>query len=220
METIPTKQKIMEQALRLFAQKGFDAVSVEQIATAVGIKAPSLYKHYKSKQAIFEAIFAEMQRRYDAQTLAMELHISAAGRDDALFAGIGVEELIQRVKALIVYSLHDEFVSRFRRLLTIEQFRSPELAALYTERYVMRILHYHEILFHDMIQQGALRAADPRAIAWQYVSPILVLLSVCDRQPEREGEAMREMEAHIRQFYAIYQPQTPQHEARNGERQE
>ena len=46
-----TKQRILREALRLFSQKGYDAVSVEQNANAVGIKAPSLYKHYKSKQA-------------------------------------------------------------------------------------------------------------------------------------------------------------------------
>ena len=45
-----TKHRILLEALRLFSQRGYDAVSVEQIAAAVGIKAPSLYKHYRSKQ--------------------------------------------------------------------------------------------------------------------------------------------------------------------------
>ncbi|MCI5623431.1 TetR/AcrR family transcriptional regulator, partial [Anaerostipes sp.] len=60
-----TKQKILLESLRLFSQRGYDAVSVEQIAAAVGIKAPSLYKHYKSKQEIFDAIFEETARRYE-----------------------------------------------------------------------------------------------------------------------------------------------------------
>lgn len=54
-----TKQRILDEALRLFSQSGYDAVSVERIASAVGIKAPSLYKHFKSKQEIFDAIVAE-----------------------------------------------------------------------------------------------------------------------------------------------------------------
>ena len=41
-----TKSRILTKALRLFAQRGYDAVSVEQIANAVGIKAPSLYKAF------------------------------------------------------------------------------------------------------------------------------------------------------------------------------
>ena len=51
-----TKQRILLEALRLFSRKGYDAVSVEQIADAVGVKAPSLYKHYKSKQDIFDVM--------------------------------------------------------------------------------------------------------------------------------------------------------------------
>lgn len=200
-----TKEKILTEALRLFSQNGFDAVSVEQIATAVEIKAPSLYKHYKSKQAIFDAIFEEMQRRYDAEAVSMSLHIPNAAEDDSLFTQISADALIERIRALVAYSLHDEFVSQFRRLMTIEQFRSRELAALYTERYVTRMLGYHEELFRRLIQNGTLRSGDARSMAWQFVSPIFVLLSVCDRQPEKEQEAMDQLAAHVRQFYAVYQ---------------
>ena len=51
-----TKEKIMHIALDLFSVRGFSAVSVHEIAKEVGIKAPSLYKHYKSKQDIFDTI--------------------------------------------------------------------------------------------------------------------------------------------------------------------
>ena len=50
-----TKQKILNEALTLFSEKGYSAVYVSDIADAVGIKAPSLYKHYKSKQEIFDS---------------------------------------------------------------------------------------------------------------------------------------------------------------------
>ena len=47
-----TKEKILDAALSLFAENGYDGTSVEQIAGIVGIKAPSLYKHYKGKEDI------------------------------------------------------------------------------------------------------------------------------------------------------------------------
>ena len=47
-----TKEKILDAALTLFAENGYDGTSVEQIANVVGIKAPSLYKHYKGKEDI------------------------------------------------------------------------------------------------------------------------------------------------------------------------
>lgn len=172
---------------------------------AVGTKAPSLYKHYKHKQAIFNAIFEEMQRRYDAEAVSMSLHIPNAAEDDSLFTQISADALIERIRVLVAYSLHDEFFSQFRRLMTIEQSRSRELAALCTERYVTRMLGYHEELFRRLIQNGTLRSGDVRSMAWQFVSPIFVLLSVCDRQPEKEQEAMDQLAAHVRQFYAVYQ---------------
>ena len=60
MEQQDTKRRILTEALKLFSTNGYEAVSVEQIARAVGIKAPSLYKHYKSKRDIFDNIIVSM----------------------------------------------------------------------------------------------------------------------------------------------------------------
>ncbi|HAS56392.1 MAG TPA: TetR/AcrR family transcriptional regulator, partial [Firmicutes bacterium] len=56
MKQEDTKEKIVDKALELFSIKGYEAVSVNEIAKAVGIRASSLYNHYPSKQAIFDAI--------------------------------------------------------------------------------------------------------------------------------------------------------------------
>ncbi|HAS37377.1 MAG TPA: TetR/AcrR family transcriptional regulator, partial [Ruminococcaceae bacterium] len=56
MKQEDTKQKILDKALELFSLNGYNAVSVGEIAKAVGIKAPSLYNHFPSKRAIFDAI--------------------------------------------------------------------------------------------------------------------------------------------------------------------
>ena len=60
-----TKERILEESLTLFAQNGFDGTSVEQIAERVGIKAPSLYKHYKGKEDILNAIIDAAETRYE-----------------------------------------------------------------------------------------------------------------------------------------------------------
>ena len=65
-----TKEKILDEALTLFSEKGYANVFVGDIADRVGIKAPSLYKHYKNKKAIFDAIIDEMNRRFAEQTRA------------------------------------------------------------------------------------------------------------------------------------------------------
>ena len=48
------------------------------------------------------------------------------------------------------------------------------------------------------------RYEDPDTLAWMYVSPIIVLLSVCDRQPEREAESLAKLDAHVKLFYRTF----------------
>ena len=199
-----TKQRILREALRLFSQKGYDAVSVEQNANAVGIKAPSLYKHYKSKQDIFNAIFEETAKRYGAFAESISVHLGDSGQDLQVFSAITADGLVEKVRSLISYSLHDEFVSQFRRMMTIEQFRSPELSALYSQRYVAQIQNYHKGLFQRMIAAGVMVDEDPDLLAMMYDSPILILLGECDRHPEKEQQIMGTLEDHVRLFYQTF----------------
>lgn len=199
-----TKHRILLEALRLFSQRGYDAVSVEQIAAAVGIKAPSLYKHYKGKQDIFDAIFEETATRYEAFTDTISVHVQDSEQDVEIFEQITDDDFVEKVKALIHYSLHDEYVSQFRKMMTIEQFRSPELSELYSERYVNQIHNYHKGLFSKMMAAGVLVQEDPAILAMMYDAPILVLLGECDRHPEKEEAYMKELEAHVRLFYKTF----------------
>ena len=205
-----TKQRILREALRLFSQKGYDAVSVEQIADAVGIKAPSLYKHYKGKRDIFDAIFDETAKRYGEFTDSISVHMGDSDQDLAVFGAITADTLAEKVRSLIAYSLHDEFVSQLRRMMTIEQFRSPELSALYSQRYVAQIQQYHEGLFRRMIAAGVMRSEDPEQLALMYDAPILLLLGECDRHPDREQEIMDTLEKHVRLFYRLFSKQPPE----------
>ena len=128
MKQEDTKQKIMAKALELFSANGYDAVSVGEIARAVGIKAPSLYNHFSSKQAIFDAIVAETAAQYDRDTDRIDIHVQNAKQDIPVFTAITEDALAAKVRQLFSYSLHDETISRFRRMMTIEQFRSPHEA--------------------------------------------------------------------------------------------
>ena len=51
MERGNTKQEILEAALEMFSVQGFEATSISQIASAVGIRKASLYSHFENKQA-------------------------------------------------------------------------------------------------------------------------------------------------------------------------
>lgn len=103
-----TKRRIMDAALELFAAHGYDAVSVEQIAGAVGIKAPSLYNHFVSKRAIFDEIVSDAAARYEDFTAMQSVHVDDADADTGEFLGISEDVLCQKVREIFLYSLHDK----------------------------------------------------------------------------------------------------------------
>ena len=169
MKQEDTKQRILEKSLELFASKGYDAVSVGEIAKAVGVKAPSLYNHFASKQAIFDAIVASTAAHYEKDTGEISIHVQDVKQDFALFAHISEDVLVEKVRQIFFYSLHDHTVSQFRQMMTLEQFRSPELAELYSRRYVDRMIDYHADIFRTLISLGILRAEDPDTLALQVI---------------------------------------------------
>lgn len=200
-----TKQRILDEALTLFAEKGYGNVYVGQIAEAVGIKAPSLYKHYKSKQDIFNAILDEMKSRYDAQAIALNMNGNNALADANMFAGISEDDLVKMGIGLFSYFLHDEYASRFRKMLTLEQFHNSELSILYTKQYIDEPLSYQATMFAMLTTGGVLAQADTDIMALEFYAPIYMLLTLCDRHPEREAETLALLERHIRQFNQLYQ---------------
>ncbi len=199
-----TKEKIIKEALVLFSIKGYSDVYVSDIAKAVGIKAPSLYKHFKSKKEIFEAIIDKLKSSYMEQTAILNINGTNAELDSDIYSNITEASLVEIGKGLFLYFLHDEYMQLFRKMLTLEQFHSNELSELYTANYFDNPLKYQENLFLLLISNGRLKNEKAEIMALQFYSPIYTLLTLCDRHPEREKEALIMLENHIKQFNRIY----------------
>ncbi len=198
-----TKQRILDKALELFSEQGYDSVSVGEIAKTVGIKAPSLYNHFPSKQAIFDAIVESTAAQYEVDTDKIDIHVQNVKKDIPVFTEITEDALFEKVRQIFEYSLHNETIGRFRRMMTIEQFRSPKLAALYSKRYVERIINYHADIFRALSTAGEIAAEDPDTLSMMYVAPVLTLIGICDRQPERENECLEKLSRHVRLFFRM-----------------
>ena len=199
-----TKKRIIEEALILFSEKGYSDVYVNDIAKAVGIKAPSLYKHFKNKQEIFNAILEELKEGYVKYTATMGIAGNDVNIDAGIYTDISEEVLVEMGKNLFLYFLQDKHMKLFRKLLTIEQFQNSELADMYSEQYFNAPLAYQEELFKIFIANGKFKQVDSEILALQFYAPIYTLLTVCDRQPDREQEALKLLEAHIQQFNINY----------------
>ena len=199
-----TKKKILDVALTLFSEKGYGNVYVGQIAEGVGIKAPSLYKHYKSKQDIFDAIIAEMRDRYNKQAALLNMTGDDFTADSNLYKDISEDELVKLGIGLFSFFLHDEYECKFRKMLTLQQFIDKELAKLFSDQYYDEPLKYQAGLLHLLMLQGKMKEADAGIMALQFFAPIYMLLTLCDREPQREPEALELLDKHIRQFSRIY----------------
>lgn len=202
MERGNTKQEILEKSLELFSISGFEATSISQIAEAVGIRKASLYSHFENKQAILDAIVKDVLEQYAKHSIFTRTDWEQCGAEDE--KALTVDDVVQMTLGQVRYILHDPHISKSRKMLTIEQFRNPELATLQTRQNYSNVLHYYTGLMKCLIRQGVLTQADPEIMAAQFCLPVTAWINLCDREPEREAEVMELVEKHIRQFFQIY----------------
>ena len=198
-----TKKEILEVSLELFSVQGFEATSVSQIASEVGIRKASLYSHFENKQAILDALVKVVLEQYAVRSIFAKTD----WEKDTDNVPLTPDEAVQMIGEQIQYILHDPYISRARKMLVIEQFRNPELAKLQTKQNYSDVLRYFTGLVKRLIRQGVLTEDDPEIMSAQLCLPISVWINLCDREPEREPEVMRLAEKHIRQFFRLYMPE-------------
>ena len=199
-----TKDIILFESLKLFADKGYDGVTVRDIAAEVGIKQSSLYKHYKSKQEIFDTLVDTMQFRFRDASTSFQLP-NGELREMAKEYATGGNEVLKKISSEIFhFYLKDPYASQFRKMLSIEKYKNQEIDRIYREVYIDTAISYQAALFEEMINQGFMRQADPEIMALQFFAPIFLLLNKYDGIVEKEKEAIAILGKHIEQFDMIY----------------
>ena len=196
-----TRELILEEALGQFSEKGFAGTSMSEIAKPIGITKAALYKHFESKQQIFDEIIAESEKRYTEIFEKLSIHFADdSSRDADVYSSISIEGLCESVLMFVRFSMSDEYSRQVRHMLTISQFQSSELSGMYTKRYVDAMLRYDERLFEQLIRSGTIRQGDPKALAAMFYAPVLMYMGIWDRQPEKAQECEAAIKVHIEQF--------------------
>lgn len=204
-DELSTKEAYLLEALRLFADKGYEAVGVVEIAKAVGCTTSALYKHFSGKKALFEAILEMGEESFHYNMLKLKINFSDYTEEEKKeLIEMTEEEQVNMVKELFLAVAEGEYPRLFRKLLTVEQFKHPELGSLYTERYVTTQVKSFECLMRIWTESGIMRSMNPHIMALQFVSPVIVLIGVFDREPERKEELLQLLEDHVKQFNEIY----------------
>lgn len=190
-----TKERITEEALTLFAENGFDGTSVDQIAQRVGIKAPSLYKHYKGKDDILNAIIDSAEARYE-EFFGSDRNVGNLPETKEAF--------IQMALGKVAFTLRDPMIGKIRKFLVQEQFRSERLAEVTTRHQLDGVQRLYTKIIEGMMNEGLFKKDDPELLAAELTSPVVLLIAKADRQPQCKGEVMESVEKHIRHFCDVY----------------
>lgn len=127
-----SKEMILLSALRLFAQKGFAATSIYDLAQVLQVSKGAIYKHFKNKQDILEGILERMEEndQHFAQQFVMPLNLLSK-EEQKEYQRVTIQQVIDFSKAMFTYWTEDEFACLFRKMITIEQYHHPKMLMLY-----------------------------------------------------------------------------------------
>lgn len=154
------KEEILTVALHLFARDGYEAVSVSKIAGKLDMTKGSLYRHYKSKRDIFDCIVNRMEQQDGEQASDYDMPEEDKERMPEKYEEVSLDDFIKYSKSMFEYWTEDDFASSFRKMLTIEQFRSEEMQKLYQQYLVSGPASYVKDLFESMGMIDAKEKAD------------------------------------------------------------
>ena len=144
------KEEILIVALHLFARDGYEAVSVSQIAGELEMTKGALYRHYKSKRDIFDCIVQRMEQQDGEQARENEVPEESVEKTPEEYQNVSLDDFVEYSKSMFEYWTVDDFASSFRKMLTIEQFRSEEMQNLYQQYLVSGPTEYVKDLFENM----------------------------------------------------------------------
>ena len=190
-----TRERILAAALEMFSERGFAGTNIRELSASLGMGKSSLYRHFESKEDIWNALLDEMIAYYGARFGSSE-HLPPVPES--------LEELVQMTMQMADFTIHDEKIVKTRKLLSIEQYRDERAKALATKHFLTGLTDMFTQLFSAMMERGLLRRDDANMLAFAYTAPISALIRLCDREPDRTAEAMAQIEAFSRHFIIVY----------------
>ena len=182
-----TKEKILLTSLKLFAQDGYEAVSISKISGELGMAKSALYKHYKNKRDIFDSIINRMDE-LDYER-AREYNMPDGNMDEIIkeYRNISTDKIRIYTEAQFKHWTEEEFSSLFRRMLTLEQYRNQEMSDLYQKYLVSGPIDYMTYLFAGITG----KKEEAKQLAIEFYGPIFLMYSLYDNK--REGDDLTEM---------------------------
>lgn len=192
---LTTRERILKEALVQFSEKGYEGTNLRDLATCLNLSKSALYRHYDSKEAIWNELVKKATEYYDKRFGSVE-HLPEIPKD--------VKELEKTCMKMVEFTTGDKEVLQFRKLIQTNQFRDPHIAELATCHFITNLENIFTEVFREMMKNGALRQGDPQMLAFSFTTPISALIQFVDREPDKEKEAMKKIKAFIHFFGETY----------------
>ena len=190
-----TKEKLLEAALEMFSQNGYAGTNIRELSASLGLGKSSLYRHFESKEKIWNAMLDEMEAYYNKRF----------GSSDNLPAiPQNTEELRELTLRMLDFTVHDKKIVMTRRILLTEQFRDERVRELATKHFKTGLEAMFTKIFAGMMENGSLKKGDSAMLAFAYTAPISSLVQLCDRYTDKQSEVMEEIKAFIEHFINTY----------------
>ncbi len=190
-----TKERILEEALKLFAQSGYMGTSMNDIAAKLGVTKAALYKHYTSKQEILDNI-VERMNQMDMER-AKKYEMPEGNMEEVVegYKSTALDKIKQFTKVQFLHWTEEEFPSCFRKMLTLEQYRDSEMANLYQNYLAEGPVAYIEAIFAGLTENKK----DARQLALNFYGPIFLLYSIYDGADDKQS-VVELVEQHVERF--------------------
>ena len=159
------KEEIVLITLELAAEKGLANVSMSMIADKIGIKKPSLYKHFASKEEIVEAMYEYLRRQAKEKANIKLIDYST------FFAGKTVYEILQSVVRGYIQMNHQEKMLNFYKVIYSERSLNPMAAKIVAEEMDKMIIATKQ-LFYAMEVHKLLHFTNPDMSAVSFAMTI------------------------------------------------
>ncbi len=157
-----TKERIFDVAINLFAQNGFDATSMREIAEGVGIKKASMYSHYSGKEEILKEI---LEYPIGRMATVGQQNIGT----EELIVSMGLEKFMTMAGDLALSWMEDPYMEKIWRIICIELYHNDQIKKFYSE-FKVRSCSYWVSAFDIMMKHNLIKSSNPRILAMEYLS--------------------------------------------------
>ena len=190
-----TKEKILITALKMFSEKGYGGTNLRELLAELGFTKAAFYKHYESKEELWNAVIDEMCTYYE-ENFGSIRNMPTIPRS--------TDELKKLTLKMLNFTMRDEKIIMMRKLLLTEQFHDERIRKLTTEHFNIGLESMFTTIFEGMVKNGSLKKDNPAMLAFAFTSPISSLIQLCDREPNRYRAVMRKINAFVDHFISEY----------------